>query len=299
MSEAFALGLIGYPLDHSLSPRLHQAALAALGLPGSYCLYPVAPLPEGEAELAGLLARVRSGELHGLNVTIPHKQTVLSWLDELTPQAAGVGAVNTIYLRREKLTGDNTDAAGFLIDLARYLPARIPLEPETTGEPASALVLGAGGSARAVVYALAMNGWQITLAARKIEQAEALAARIQSILPAAPGIRCIPLGPGTPPPQPPVHLIVNTTPAGMFPDIHASPWVAGWPLPRQALVYDLVYNPGLTRLMQEARQAGLPAANGLGMLLEQAALAFERWTGRPAPREAMRAALVSEQYSSR
>src|SRR5215208_6339717 len=147
------LGLIGYPLSHSLSPQIHTAALQACGLEGEYSLFPIAPADR--QGLQDLLSRLRSGEVQGLNVTIPHKQNVIPLLDELTPTAESIGAVNTIYLRDNKLMGDNTDTMGFITDLKRFLNA---LPSSIVARPWS-LVLGAGGSARAVVYALLNDGW--------------------------------------------------------------------------------------------------------------------------------------------
>jgi shikimate dehydrogenase len=264
------LGLVGYPLEHSLSPRLHRAALGACGLRGEYSLYPVAP---GDASaLAGLLHCLRTGELAGLNVTIPHKQAILRFLDDLTPAADAIGAANTIYLKDGKLMGDNTDAPGFLADLGRFLPG-----------PQSALVLGAGGSARAVVYALYTSGWRVTLLARRVEQASELAQRFSNV-------KVMELNPlmleGAE-----AQLIVNTTPVGMFPDTEKSPWPAGIAFPENAAAYDLVYNPRETLLVRRARAAGLKATTGIGMLVEQAALAFELWTGCLAKRSLMLAAI--------
>ncbi|MDO9302105.1 MAG: hypothetical protein Q7T89_12010, partial [Anaerolineales bacterium] len=156
--QRFQLGLIGYPLGHSLSPKIHGAALKACGLEGNYSLFPIHP--DDKQGLKDLLARVRSGEITGLNVTIPHKQNVIDFMDELTPTAQTIGAVNTIYFRENQLIGDNTDAAGFLSDLKKFIGNR----EWGIGRPA--FVLGAGGSARAVVYALLNDGWQVTLAAR-------------------------------------------------------------------------------------------------------------------------------------
>src|SRR5258706_2767547 len=119
----FSLGLTGYPLGHSLSPGLHAAALKATGLAGEYNLYPVSP--DDPQALAQLLGRVRAGELHGLDVTIPHKQAVIPVLDELTNTARAIGAVNTIYLWDGRLTGDNTDVPGFLADLYNFLPSTL------------------------------------------------------------------------------------------------------------------------------------------------------------------------------
>ena len=153
--QVFQLGLIGYPLGHSLSPKIHTAALRACGLEGDYSLFPIAP--DDKQGLKDLLNRVRAKEIHGLNVTIPHKQNVIPLLDELTPTAKAVGAVNTIYLREDKLIGDNTDAPGFLSDLKKFLAeSPSPFLGEGLGvRGKSALVLGAGGSARAVVHDLA------------------------------------------------------------------------------------------------------------------------------------------------
>ena len=144
--STFQLGLIGYPLGHSLSPKIHTAALKACGLNGGYSLFSIRP--DDSQGLKDLLARVRAGEIHGLNVTIPHKQNVIPLLDELTPTAQAIGAVNTIYLRENKLIGDNTDAAGFLSDLKKFVNKETGRQVNT-----DALILGAGGSARAVVYA--------------------------------------------------------------------------------------------------------------------------------------------------
>ncbi|HLO17513.1 MAG TPA: hypothetical protein VK206_21960, partial [Anaerolineales bacterium] len=153
--QTFKLGLIGYPLSHSLSPNIHTAALNACGQEGDYSLFPVAP--EDKQSLKDLLARVRSGEIHGLNVTVPHKQNVIQFLDELTPTAESIGAVNTIYLREKKLIGDNTDAMGFITDLKRFLDDRkhrTQLQVSIIANRKSSIILGAGGSARAVVWAL-------------------------------------------------------------------------------------------------------------------------------------------------
>lgn len=267
------LGLIGYPLGHSRSPKIHAAALNACGLQGDYSLFPIAP--NDMQGLSDLLTRVRSGEIRGLNVTIPHKQNVIPLLDELTSTAQAIGAVNTISMRDGKLTGDNTDAPGFLADLKRFLTT----ETRRHGEK-SALVLGAGGSARAVVYALVHGGWDVTLSARRPEQAQQLASIYH-----LPITKLADLRPLT------FDLLVNTTPVGMSPNVDASPWPENLPLPKNAAVYDLIYNPRETKLVRDARAAGLPATTGLCMLIEQAALAFEIWTGRHPPREPLAAAV--------
>jgi len=263
------LGLIGYPLGHSLSPKIHTAALQACGLQGDYSLFPVHP--EDIQGLKDLLARVRTGEISGLNVTIPHKQNVIELMDELTPTAQAIGAINTIYLRENKLIGDNTDAQGFLSDLKRFLT----LECDSLLSQKNALVLGAGGSARAVVYALVNDGWDVTVAARRIEQA----GQLVNLFPSreVKAITFIDLQPSA------FDLLVNTTPIGMTPNIDQSPWPEDLPFPNAA-IYDLVYNPRVTKLVKEARAHGLSATTGQDMLVEQAALAFEIWTGHNPPR---------------
>ncbi|HET9915295.1 MAG TPA: shikimate dehydrogenase [Anaerolineales bacterium] len=271
------LGLIGYPLGHSLSPKIQSAALRACGLEGDYSLFPIHP--DDRQALEDLLSRVRVGEIHGLNVTIPHKQNVISYLDELTPTARAIGAVNTIYLREDKLIGDNTDAPGFLIDLKRFLGNR----KSQTENRKSSIVLGAGGSARAVVYALLNDGWDVTLVARRIEQAHQLALSFPGHKIHTMHYESFILHPS----REAFSLLVNTTPVGMTPNIDESPWPEDVDFPPHAAIYDLVYNPRETKLVRDACSQGRPAMTGLGMLIEQAGLAFEIWTGHKPPRDVM------------
>jgi shikimate dehydrogenase len=273
------LGLIGYPLGHSLSPKIHAAALKACGLEGQYSLFPIAP--EDKQGLKDLLARVRAGEIQGLNVTIPHKQNVIEFMDELTPTAKAIGAVNTIYMREDKLIGDNTDAPGFLSDLKRVIGNR------KLGIGKSAIVLGAGGSARAVVYALVNNGWNVTIAARRIEQAQQLSESFSNYKLQVTEYSSFIFHLSS------FALLVNTTPLGMTPNTESSPLPENLSLPANAFVYDLVYNPRETKFVRDARAQGLHASTGLGMLIEQAALAFEKWTGHNPPREVLYQAVES------
>jgi len=277
--SSFHLGLIGYPLGHSLSPKIHTAALKACGLDGSYSLFPIPP--EDTQALKDLLTRIRTGELHGLNVTIPHKQNVIPLLDELTHTAKAIGAVNTIYLRENKLIGDNTDAAGFLADLKKFTGnGKLGNRELEIGK--SALVLGAGGSARAVVYALLNDGWNVTLAARRIEQAQQLAQSFPNYQLLFTNL--LDLRPST------FNLIINSTPLGMTPNTDQSPLPENTTLAKDTVIYDLVYNPRETKLVKDARAQGLSATTGLGMLIEQAALAFELWTGHTPSRDILRTA---------
>ena len=272
MSTTYRLGLTGWPLAHSLSPRLHRAALQACGLSGEYELYPIPPLPKGLAGLAALLERLRQGEITGLNVTIPHKQAVLPLLDMLTFSTQAIGAANTLYRSDGRLVGENTDAPAFI----EYL------EQQFNGsKPGRALVLGAGGAARACVYALGCRGWQVILAARRPEQVEKLVNKFAHLSPA-------PIAMAQPLPEAAkimskadLNLVVNATPLGMQPYEQDSPWPEGISLPSGCLVYDLIYSPPETRLLQQARRQGNPAIGGLGMLVHQAALAFLIWTDLP------------------
>ena len=268
-TPTFQLGLIGYPLGHSLSPKIHTAALKACHLQGDYSLFPISP--EDTQALKELLTRVRTGEIHGLNVTIPHKQNVIPFLDELTLTAQAVGAVNTIFFRSNKLIGDNTDAPGFLLDLKKFIGNR------KLGTGKAALVLGSGGSARAVVYALTNDSWKVSIAARRIEQAQELGYQFGNIHAIEFNFQIFQ--------RSNFQLLVNTTPVGMAPNIDQSPLPENLSLPSNIFVYDLVYNPRETKLVRDACAQGLQATTGLGMLIEQAALAFELWTGHTPPRE--------------
>jgi shikimate dehydrogenase len=275
--QTFKLGLIGYPVSHSLSPKIQNAALKACGLEGEYSLFPIEP--DDIQALKDLLDRVRSGEMTGFNVTIPHKQNVIQFMDELTPTAQAIGAVNIIYLRENRLIGDNTDAPGFLSDLKKFLTT------ETRRHGAlNALVLGAGGSARSVVYALLNDGWSVTVAARRIEQAQQLASQVNGANVMEFNLQTFRLSN--------LELIVNTTPLGMTPNIDQSPLPENVSLSKHTRIYDLVYNPRETKLVRDARAQGLSATTGLGMLIEQAALGFELWTGHKPPKDILYTSVV-------
>ena len=260
--------MIGDPVAHSLSPTLHNAAFAALGLDWVYVAFPVTRGRGAEA-----VAAVSALGLAGLNVTMPHKEDVAGACDELAPDAAALRSVNTVVALPDGRTfGDSTDGPGFLdalayegIDVAGKL----------------VLVLGAGGAARAVVLALGRAGATVRVAARRPDAAESAAAL-------APGAQAVPFGAVDPAPY---SLLVNATPLGMS---------GGDPLPvdpealhgKQAVV-DLVYHPADTPLLTAARAKKALAVNGLGMLLHQAARSFTLWTGQPAPLDPMRAAVTA------
>jgi len=279
-SDNFSFGLIGFPLGHSLSPTIHNAALHTLGVKGEYHLYPIDPLPDGRTALTDLLLEFRTGKIHGLNVTIPHKQNVIPLLDELTPAAATIGAVNTIIFKDGVLVGDNTDAPGFWRDVNQNINVDL-------SECSNVLVLGSGGGARAVIYSLLIHGIEVTISARCEDRSQAEALRDDLSVVGHPiEIICLDTDYRSLNSDQ-FSLIVNCTPVGMHPHVDVSPWINGESLPRKVAVYDLVYNPRETLFVKQARDKGLKAISGLGMLVEQAALAFELWTGLEAPRKVM------------
>jgi shikimate dehydrogenase len=193
----------------------------------------------------------------------------MAYLDEIDPAAQAVGAVNTIVKQDNRLIGFNTDTLGFK-------RALIETGVEVKDQPCA--ILGAGGSARAVVYVLNELGAQITVYARDVEKARAVHAG------------CRPLG-ALRQIDPATKLIVNTTPVGLSPNVDASPWPDDIPLPKDALIFDLLNNPACTKFMQQAERAGLRAVNGWHMLVYQGAAAFAKWTGSEPPVDVMKRAL--------
>ena len=275
--------LVGWPVAHSRSPAIHRAAFAAHHLDATYEVFPVPPndLPSAIDVIR------RDPSVMGFNVTVPHKEAVLSLVDHVEPTAARIGAVNTVVRQGSLLVGANTDAEGFVRALR-----------EGGGDPkAPALVIGAGGAARAVVTALSQAGAaRIDVAARRHDKAAALC-------------RSLVEGPGRPLDLKNLAVafgrartIVQATSATMvYPDdAHGSaaetfadalPWSAAH---ASATAVELVYEPLETTFLQQAAEVGMRRVDGLGMLLHQGALAFERWTGLRPPLDVMREALISD-----
>ncbi len=265
------VGVMGWPVAHSLSPAIHNAAFRALGLSWVYV-----PLPVPPGEVRAALEGLRALGFAGANVTMPHKTEVAGLLGELSEDARRLQAVNTLVVRAEGLAGHNTDAPGF----ERFLRRDAGFDPDGR----SALVYGAGGAARACALALARGGLaSLTVAVREPARAEAvrevlrdLSTRIEVVeLAGATGLH--------------PDLLVNATPLGAraeelpLPSIHP-----------ELVIVDLLYHPAVTPLLREAREAGATAFGGLGLLLHQAALSFELWTGRAPPLEVMSAAALAE-----
>ena len=266
------IALIGYPLGHSISPLFQQAALDHLNLDIKYQAWEVAP--EG---LAGALEKLRRPENLGANVTIPHKEKALPFLDRLEGQAREIGAVNTIAKEKGALVGYNTDGPAFL----QALIEKGGLEPR--GQ--DAVLLGAGGAARALAFSLLRAGIRsLTIYNRGLERARKLAGDLEEVLAPGQGVQALPWEErlsGLPPCQ----LIVQATPLGTGED-STSPLPAQI-IPRGVLAYDLVYNPPETPFLKEAKKAGARALGGLAMLVYQGAASFRLWTGREAPVDVM------------
>ena len=270
------LGVLGWPVEHSRSPQIHTAALEATGIDAVYL-----PLAVPPAELASAVSGLRALGALGANVTLPHKERVMEHLDAIEPAALAIGAVNTIVREGDRLIGANTDGDG----LARSLS-----EGGVSLEGARALVIGAGGAARASVRGLLDAGVRsITIAARRIEQAsEIVAARDGLAAIALDDARALEDAARS------CDLLVQATSATLGdrdPTFAASLPLAA--LPEHATVIDLVYSPRETAVLRAAAARGLRTVDGLGMLVWQAALAFERWHGVAAPIEVMRRAALA------
>lgn len=255
--------LIGHPVAHSLSPAMHNAAFQTLGLDWQYEL-----LESTSEELPQTVARVRASDCAGANVTIPHKQAIIPYLDKLTDRARRMGAVNTIIRQNGHLLGDNTDGEGFLHMLDNA---------NVNVHGANILILGAGGAARGVAFALAERPVaRLTLVNRTRARAETLAHDLQKHFPHLTiGIE----------PINHADMIVNATKVGMSPCENESPLSGEFP--RDTIAVDLVYRPLYTRFLHDAERAGAQTVNGLPMLVFQGAAALTLWTRCAAPVDLM------------
>jgi len=271
--DTHVVGIIGWPVSHSLSPAIHNAAFAAAGLDWIYVPLPVRP----EWLRPALIGLVPLG-LAGANVTMPHKTEAAELIQRCSEDATLLQAVNTIAVRGGELEGHNTDVAGF----DRFLRRDAGFDPAGR----SALVFGAGGAARACALALARAGLaRLTVVAREEARAAPLVKMVEEF-----GIPVTLVRPGETG-ELGADLVINATPVG---GSDAEPALPSVPrLGAEVLVIDLLYDPPSTDLQRRARAAGATAFGGLGHLLEQAALSFELWTGTPAPLEVMSAAALA------
>lgn len=275
------VGILGWPVGHTLSPAMHNSAFAALNLNWIYVPLPIAP-----DQIKDAVRSLRAFNFMGANVTVPHKQAIMRYLDEIDPVARNIGAVNTIAIDQNgKTHGYNTDSDGFLQSL---------LEADFNPQGARCLVLGAGGAARAVVYSLASAGAEaIAVYNRTVERAAFLAEDLKAPFSA------VTFSFETLSPESlrqanhQFDLVVNTTLLGMTPHTCSTPWPADIPLPNAAIC-DLVYNPLKTCFLRQAEEAGLRTIDGLGMLIHQGARSFEIWTGQRPPTDLTRRAVLAE-----
>jgi len=271
------LGVYGHPIAHSLSPVMHNAAIRALNI--DYIYVPFHVLPEN---LPRAVDGIRALGIAGINVTIPHKERVIEYLDEVSEYSKQIRSVNTIVNMDGRLKGDTTDGPGF-VRSAEAAWGKI--------DGCRTLILGAGGSAKAVAFALARIGCEIVIANRTHERAVELVESLGKVYEAG-TFRAVELGGqalreeiGK------TDLLVNTTSVGMYPDADSIP-IPPDLLRGNLMVYDLVYNPGRTRLVMEAEKRGARAVSGLKMLIYQGALSFEMWTGMEAPVDVMEEAAL-------
>ena len=271
------VGIFGWPVAHSVSPRMHNAAFRALGLDYAYVPFPVAPENLEEA-----VRGFRAMGFRGANVTIPHKEKILPLLDGLSPLSQKMGTVNTLYWEGDRLTGTTTDPWGALANLK---------EAGFEAQNQDIALVGCGGAARAISFAFACEHPEmpITVVFRRedADQAQRLQRELLDKTEAA--VSLFPLEDferraGN------YELVVNATPVGMSPNTDAVPFPTPM-LHAGQCVLDIVYNPRRTRLLNEAQQRGCKTVEGLGMLLHQGAKSFELWTGRQAPIDVMRTAL--------
>lgn len=261
-------GLLGHPVGHTVSPQMHNAAFNFLGLNYVYLAFDV-----DSGQLARAVRGLKALGALGFNVTIPHKVAIMRLLDKLDDTARDSGAVNTVVFRDDGAVGYNTDVYGVEETLRKVEELRL----------GRAMIVGAGGAARATATALIRLGFrEMIIVNRRLWRAAALARRIRKKGMKVRSAELMDAGKYSRG----CTLIVNATPIGMWPHVNGAP-LSAREIPEKAVVLDLVYNPPLTRLLEEAEKAGAKAVGGLHPLVEQGAKAFELWTGVRAPREVM------------
>jgi shikimate dehydrogenase len=266
------LGVIGDPIEHSMSPKMHNAALIALNLDYVYLAFRI-----HASELEQSVNAFRMLKIQGINVTIPHKVKIIPFLDEIDETARKIGAINTIKNENGKLYARNTDGEGAVKAL---LNAGIELNEKKI------VILGCGGSARAISFEIAKYGASITILNRSKESLDELYQHLKSYY-TSPIKRDLL---STPNAQSYIHkadILINTTPVGMIPNIQQTPIPKTWLHPK-LFVFDIVYNPLETQLLKCARNMGCRTLDGLEMLVNQGALAFEWWTGKSPDKKLMR-----------
>ncbi|MCL0091249.1 shikimate dehydrogenase [Dehalococcoidales bacterium] len=273
-------GIIGDPIEHTMSPIMHNAAFKKLGID---CWY--LPFRVRKEELGKAIEGMRALNISGLNVTIPHKVAVIPFLDKLDPMARKIGSVNTIVNDDGVLTGYNTDATGFLQAL---------LEKGVRPEGKNIVILGAGGASRAISFILAERGGNLVILNRTLDKAKEWVSRLSKILNRE--AKALKLDEeNLVVAMERADILINATSVGMSPD---ETLVPAQLLKPGLIIFDIVYNPIKTRLLREAEAAGGQTISGLDMLVWQGAMAFEKWTGKAAPLELMKEEVVKVQYEN-
>jgi shikimate dehydrogenase len=269
-------GIIGDPLKHTISPAMHNAAFEKLGMD-----YVYVPFPVKKDDLAEALQGIRALNIRGVNVTIPHKVQVMPFLDNIDELARDIGAVNTVINQNGELKGYNTDAAGFwrVLETAKVqLPGK------------KVVLLGAGGAARAIAFMLADKGADLTILNRNLEKAELLVDLITTTFgKSIPALELTSDNLGLTLGE--TDILINATSVGMHPK-NRETTVPAKLLKPNMIVFDIIYNPAKTRLLADAEKRGAKIINGVEMLVWQGAVAFELWTGKPAPVDVMREAAI-------
>ncbi len=267
--------LLGHPIAHSKSSVMHNAAFQVLQLPYIYTAVDVLP-----GQLTDTIAFLKGQGFHGANVTIPYKVEIMNLLDDMTPLAKKIGAVNTVYVDHGRLIGDNTDGQGYIASLVAQFP-QLQLRNTKVG------IIGSGGAARAIAFTLAQYGVnKLYVTNRNLDHAEQLVQSLMGNIDAK-AIQFDQFQQITAE----LQLLIHTTPIGMSPKTDASIVPLEW-LRDGLIVSDIIYNPIETKLLSDAHSKGALIHNGVGMLLYQGALSFERWTGTKAPIEVMREQLL-------
>ncbi len=262
--DTIVFGIIGYPLSHSLSPIMHNRAFEEKGINAIYLYFPC-------RFVEGVVSGMKALSIKGLSVTIPHKESICKYLDEIDPIARKIGAVNTLVNRDGRIIGYNTDAYGAI----RAIKERTEVQGKDV------LIIGAGGAARAIAFALKEEGANLFIANRSRERGERLSKDVKAeffLLSQIPERR--------------FDIIIQTTPVGMYPNVDEIP-VSDKILKEGTVVMDIVYNPMETKFLKIAKERGCNVISGVDMFVYQGAKQFELWTGRDAPVELMRDTVIS------
>jgi len=263
-SDTILFAVLGDPVSHSLGPVMHNTAFAALGYNGAYLAFRV-------KDIGKAVVGIKALGIKGASITIPHKVSVMDFLDELDDTAQKIGAVNTVLNRKGVLTGYNSDGFGVVKALFE----------RTTIKDKNVVILGAGGAARAIGFAIKSEGGRVTVINRTLANGEKLAKDL--------GADFQPIAKLN---QTACHILINTTPVGMFPDIDAMP-IRKQDLDKAMVVMDVVYNPLKTRLLRAAENIGCQTIDGVSMFVYQGTFQLELWTGMKAPVEVMRKAVLN------